>query len=223
MAVYQDEGCHSRHEAKVLRILGKRQSINVRKVLWTCDEVGAPYIQEDWGAGTRLTSCEEFLQLNPKGLVPVVIDGNATLTESNTIVRYLAAKYGRADLLPAEPLARARVEEIMDWQATELNGSWRTAFLGIVRKNSDAGTSEQIVKSQIEWTRMMRLLERQLDDNRSFICGSIFTVSDVVIGLSVNRWFQTPMERPSLPLVQDYLARLALRPSARGHIGKGTD
>jgi glutathione S-transferase len=71
----------------MIRILGKRQSINVRKVLWTCDEIDVPYEQEEWGAGTRATSEADFLALSPKALVPVLIDDGAVLTESNTIVR----------------------------------------------------------------------------------------------------------------------------------------
>ena len=206
----------------MLRILGKRQSINVRKVLWTCDEIGLPYSQEEWGAGTRPTSEAEFQLLNPKGLIPVVVDGDNALTESNTIVRYLATKHGRADLLPVEPLARAHVEEFMDWQATELNWSWRVAFQSIVRKNAH-GTADQIAHSLAEWTRMMLLLEQRLADARPYICGAQFTVADIVIGLSVNRWFQTPMERPALPRIGSYFGKLMQRPAAATYLGGSTD
>lgn len=211
----------------MLRILGKRQSINVRKVLWTCDEIGVPYLQEAWGIGTRSTAEAGFLALSPKALVPVVVDvvvdGDKVLTESNTIVRYLAAKYARADLLPSEPLARARVEEIMDWQATELNWSWRVAFKAIVRKNGSAGTPAQIANSLAEWARLMCLIEQQLADGRHHICAESFTVADIVLGLSVNRWFQTPIQRPELPAVRAYLDRLIQRPAARTHLGGDTD
>jgi glutathione S-transferase len=131
----------------MLRILSKRQSINVRKVLWTCDEIGVRYQQEEFGAGTRSTSKAKFLVLNPKALVPVLIDGDAVLTGSNTIVRYIAAKCDGSDLLPTEPLARARVEELMDWQATEFNAAWRVAFLAIVRKTPNTGSPDQIRQS----------------------------------------------------------------------------
>lgn len=206
-----------------LRILGKRQSINVRKVLWTCDEIGLRYTQEEWGSGTRPTSDPQFVRLNPGALVPVVVDGDAVLTESNAIVRYLAAKHGREDLLPSAPLARQRVEEVMDWQATELNGSWRVAFQAIVRKNQTAGTAEQVTGSLAEWARMMRLLEHRLADGRPHVGGQSFSVADIVIGLSVNRWFQTPFARPELPHIRAYFDRLALRPAARAHVGGATD
>jgi len=207
----------------MLRILGKRQSINVRKVLWTCDEIGLDYLQEDWGAGTRAVSDPEFLALNPKALVPVVVDDGAVLTESNSIVRYLAAKHARTDLLPSDALARARVEEMMDWQATELNQSWRTAFLAIARKNPGAATSEQVRESQAQWAAMMQLLERRLARGGPYACSGTFTLADIVIGLSVNRWFQMPMERPDLPLAHAYWQRLIERPAAKPYLGGSTD
>jgi glutathione S-transferase len=207
----------------MLRILGKRQSINVREVLWTCDEIGLNYAQEEWGAGTRPTSDPEYLALSPKALVPVIVDDGQVLTESNTIVRYLAAKHGRADLLPPGALARARVEETMDWQATELNWSWRVAFQSIVRKNPSAGTAAQVRKSLADWSAMMQLLELRLAGATPYVCGETFTAADIVIGLSANRWFQTPMERPDMPLARSYLERLMQRPAAKAHLGENTD
>ena len=207
----------------MLRVLGKRQSINVRKVLWACDEIGLACTQEEWGAGTRSTSDAAFLELNPKALVPVVVDGDAVLTESNTIVRYLAARHRRTDLLPEEPLARARVEEVMDWQATEFNSAWRTAFQALVRRNPKAGSAEQIAQSLADWAAMLRLLESRFTRSGPFVCGETFTVAEIVIGVSVNRWFQSPIERPELPNVRAYLDRLLQRPASRPHIGGTTD
>ena len=40
----------------MLKILGKAASINVHKVLWTCDELNLPYEREDWGSGFKATS-----------------------------------------------------------------------------------------------------------------------------------------------------------------------
>jgi glutathione S-transferase len=63
-------------------------------VLWVCDELGIPFEREDWGRGYRSTNDPEFLEINPVGLIPAVIDGDVELRESNTIVRYLATKHG---------------------------------------------------------------------------------------------------------------------------------
>jgi len=73
----------------MLRVLGRVSSINVRKVLWTCDEIGLPFEREDWGLGFRSAQSPEFLALNPNGLVPVIVDEGFVLWESNTICRYL--------------------------------------------------------------------------------------------------------------------------------------
>ncbi len=91
----------------MLRVLGRANSFNVRKVLWTCDEIGIPFEREDWGRGYRPTTDPKFLAVNPIGLVPAVIDGDVVLRESNTIVRYLATKHGRDDLYPLDLVQRA--------------------------------------------------------------------------------------------------------------------
>ena len=120
----------------MLKILGKPTSINVRKVLWLCEELALPYEHEAWGAGFRDTNAPEFLALNPNAQVPVIVDGEAVLWESNTICRYLAGKHGRDDLLPRDALARARVEQWMDWQGGDMNNAWRYAYMGLVRKSA---------------------------------------------------------------------------------------
>jgi glutathione S-transferase len=81
------------------------------------------------------TKAEEFLQQNPHGLVPVGVDELGTLWESNTICRYLAAKYDRQDLLPYEPFQRALVECWMDLASAELNPARSYAFMALVRRD----------------------------------------------------------------------------------------
>ena len=86
----------------MINILGKTTSINVRKVLWTCEEAGIPYLQEDYGSGFASTETDAFRALTPNAIVPVLIDDDFVLWESNATCRYLARKAGRRDLLPAE-------------------------------------------------------------------------------------------------------------------------
>ena len=94
-----------------LRILGRANSFNVRKVLWLCDELGIPFAREDWGRGHRPTTTPEFLALNPVAQVPVVIDGDLVLRESHAILRYLAARHGAEALYPAAPEKRVHIEQ----------------------------------------------------------------------------------------------------------------
>ncbi len=197
----------------VVRILGRVSSINVRKVLWTCEELGIAYAREDWGAGFASTKTSEFLALNPNGLVPVIKTDDGVLWESNTICRYLASKYDRDDLLPSDPWRRALVERWIDWQATELNGAWRGAFLGLVRKEAAHADPVTIAASTTDWNGKMEILEKQIAMDGPFVAGRNFSLADIVIGLSVNRWLGTPIERPALPAVADYFERLRARPA----------
>lgn len=199
----------------MLRILGKASSINVRKVLWTCAELGIEFEREDWGAGFQSTQQPQFLALNPNAMVPVLADGELVLWESNTICRYLAARYGNGDLLPADPAARARVEQWMDWQATELNNSWRYAFMALVRNSPAHADPAQVEHSIAQWNRHMGILDGQLGKTGAFAAGSQFTLADIVLGLSANRWQMTPMARPDFPALDAYLARLMERPGFR--------
>jgi len=198
-----------------VRLLGRLSSINVRKAAWTCEETGLAFTQEDWGAGFRSTQDPELLALNPFGLIPVLVDGDVVVRESNSICRYLAAKAGRHDLLPADPAGRAGVEQWMDWQATDLNGSWNYAFLALVRKNPAYADAAQTAKSLAEWDRLMGLLDRHLAANGPYVTGKDFTLADIVLGLSAHRWRSTPHELPDLPAVMDWYDRLCLREAFR--------
>jgi glutathione S-transferase len=199
----------------MLKILGKATSINVRKVLWTCAELGTEFEREDWGTGFQSTLEPGFLALNPNAQVPVIVDGDFVLWESNSICRYLCNKTGQGQLLPAEPQARARVEQWMDWQATELNNAWRYAFMGLVRASPAYQDPDQIRASIANWNRHIGILEGQLAATGRYVTGAQFSLADVVLGLSVNRWMLTPMERPSYPAVADYYERLSERPGFR--------
>jgi len=201
----------------MLRILGKPTSINVRKVLWLCEELALPHVLEPWGAGYRDTDTPEFRALNPNALVPVAIDGDAVLWESNTICRWLAGRAGRDDLLPREPLARARVEQWMDWQAGDFNNAWRYAFMHLVRKSPAHQDPAAVAAGTASFNRHVAMLDGQLARTGAFVAGPAFTLADIVIGLSVNRWFETPIDRPALHHVQAYYERLTERAPFRLH------
>jgi glutathione S-transferase len=199
----------------MLKILGKATSINVRKVLWTCAELGIGFEREDWGAGFQSTSQERLLALNPNAMVPVIVDGDFVLWESNTICRYLCAKYDQTALLPTELQARAIVEQWMDWQATELNNSWRYAFMALVRRSPAHCDPNQIQASIESWNRHIGILEQRLMTTACFVNGDKFSLADVVLGLSVNRWMLAPIARPHYPAIAEYYERLSERPGFR--------
>ncbi len=196
-----------------MKILGKTSSINVRKVLWTCAELGLQPEQEDWGSGFKATDTPEFLALNPNAMVPVLQDGDFVLWESNSICRYLAGREQRSDLLPTAPRERARVEQWMDWQAGEFNNAWRYAFMNLVRQSPSHQDPALLAAGIANWHRHVGILAQALAQSGPYICGETFTLADVVLGVSVQRWRMAPLpERPHWPEIEAYCERLAQRP-----------
>ncbi|MGM9483060.1 glutathione S-transferase family protein [Roseateles sp. NT4] len=202
-----------------MKLLGRLTSINVRKVTWTAAQLDLKLDREDWGAGFRSPQEPGYLAMNPNGLIPVLVDGDFTLWESNSICRYLATKAGAADLLPTEPQARARVEQWMDWQAGELNNSWRVAFMALVR--GQPATPEAIAAGVASWNKHMSLLDAQLARTHAFVCGETFTLADILLGLSTQRWKNAPIERVALPAVEAWMQRLSSRAGFADYVDNG--
>jgi glutathione S-transferase len=193
-----------------LKVLGRASSINVRKVLWTCAELDLKF--------EHVESDAALLTHNPNAMVPVIQDGDFVMWESNAICRYLAGKQPRPTLLPEDPRLRAQVEQWMDWQNTELNNSWRYAFLALVRRNPEYTQAREIAESLASWHRHMKMLDEHFAHGGQFIAGEFFTLADVVLGLSVHRWLVSPIERPPLDAVHGYYQRLSVRPAFRAHV-----
>lgn len=205
----------------MLRILGRANSFNVRKVLWICGELGIPFEREDWGRGYAPTSDPEFLKINPVGLIPAVIDGDIVLRESNAIVRYLASKHGPEQIYPRDLVKRAHVEQWMDWANYETSISLRGAFLGGMLKEPPWNNPWFVEQGQRQITKEVGQLDEHLAAGGPYMCGDVFTVADIPIGLVVNRWFSLDFERPHYQAVSTYYDRLGERPAYRRHVRNG--
>src|SRR5688572_31173181 len=96
----------------VLKVWGQPRSINVQKVLWALEELELKYERLDV---TDKLKTPEYLALNPNGLMPTLQDGDAALWESNAILRYLFARYGKAPLFPEDHVTRARADAWNEW------------------------------------------------------------------------------------------------------------
>ena len=201
----------------MLKVYGRANSINVRKVLWVIGEIGIPFTREDWGRGFRPTSEPEFQKLSRFGVVPLIDDDGVILRESNSIARYLAAKHSRTDLYPSDPEARAKVEAWMDWGSTDFYSGVRPVFHSVVTK-MPAYQDPKILEAGVkEWSAQMRLLDQQLTEHGPYLMGRDFTLADVPAGLVVNRWFAVPFEKPEFKAASAYYDRLAERPAYRAH------
>ena len=201
-----------------LRILGRANSFNVRKVLWLCDELGLAFAREDWGRGYRSTDDPEFRRLNPTGQVPVVIDGDLVLRESNTIIRYLAAKHGAEALYPRDLANRARIEQWMDWCAYDVTHALRGAFLGGQMREPPWNNDWFVAQGRSDLAGLMRFLEGELAAGGPYVAGGIFTLADIPVGLTVNRWFMLDgIDRPDLAALAGYYDLLTERAAFRAH------
>jgi glutathione S-transferase len=199
----------------MLRIWGRRNSINVQKVLWTAAELGLAFELIETGGPFGGTDSEEFRARNPNGLVPVIDDDGFVLWESNAIVRYLAGRHSSA-LSPADPRARASADRWMDWQATELWPAIRPVFHSLVRTRpeglDDAGLARAIALSEAR----LALVDAELA-SRLFINGGEFCMADIPLGVTVARWTRLPRAAAPCPHVDAYLERLRGRPGFREH------
>jgi glutathione S-transferase len=86
-----------------------------------------------------------------------------------------------------------------------------------VRKSPAHQDAAAVAASAATWNRHVAMLEGQLERTGAFVAGATFTLADIGIGLSVNRWLLTPIERPVLPRVQAYYERLTERAAFRLH------
>lgn len=176
-----------------MQLYGKPTSINVRKVLWTLAELETDAELLPCGSGFAPIDTAEFRQLNPNVLVPVLQDGDFVLWESNSICRYLVRKSGHQTLLGSNLQQMAKVEQWMDWQACELNPAWRYAFMALVRQHPDFTDPAAITQSAQQWQQKLQILDAELAKTGAYICANDFTLADIVLGLSLNRWLQTPL------------------------------
>jgi len=206
----------------LLRILGRANSFNVRKVLWICDELNIPFEREDWGRGYTPTSTPDFLKINPIGLIPAVIDDGVILRESNAVVRYLATRHGPDSIYPRDPVKRCHVEQWMDWANYETSISLRGAFLGGMLNEPPWNNPWFVETGRKQITKEVGQLEEHFAKSGPYVCGDTFTVGDIPIGLVVNRWFCLKFDdKPHYPAVAAYYEKLTERPAYRAHVRNG--
>jgi glutathione S-transferase len=121
----------------MMRLWGRKSSINVQKVIWCLAELGLKegkdFERIDAGLHFGKNRTPEFLALNPNGLVPTLEDGNLVLWESNTILRYLAKEHDKKKRFPTDIRAQYSSEKWLDWQLGTLWPTLRIAFLGLTR------------------------------------------------------------------------------------------
>jgi glutathione S-transferase len=201
----------------MLKIWGRKTSINVQKVLWTCDELGIEFERIDLGGPFGGNNDPAYLKLNPNGLVPTIEDGKAVIWESNTIMRYLCATRNGGTLHPADPLQRSHVERWMDWQMASANRPMATMLFGYYRTAPEKRDPVALEAARKEALRYWQMIEAHLEHN-AYLAGDKFTLADMGNGVLAYRWHSFPIERPSLPRVKAWYERLRERPAFKKYV-----
>lgn len=201
----------------MLRIWGRRNSINVQKVLWCLAELNVPHERVDAGMQFGLNDTPEYLSKNPNGRIPMLEDGDWVLWESHAIVRYLSGVHGLGTLWPGSPRAFAEIDKWMDWFHTTLEPELRVAFWQLVRTPPDQRDMAAVDAARLRVIKALTILDGQLL-GKKFVGGTTFTMGDIPLGVAAYRWFALNLERPQMRNVETWYRRLTERPAFQQHV-----
>jgi glutathione S-transferase len=195
----------------MVKILGRGTSGNVQKVVWLMEELGQPYTREDYGRQFNNTQTEAYLNLNPSGKVPTLVDGDVVVWESNTILRYLCSKSaGGAKLYPVDPAARSLIERWMDWQLASLNGPYLGVFKEAKKKEEERAAS--FAADSKELGAQLEILEKGTA-GRPWLAGADFSIADICLGPIIDRCLAFPVALPAVPGIRAWRDKVVARPA----------
>jgi glutathione S-transferase len=201
----------------MLKIWGRKNSANVQKAMWGIGELKLAHERIDIAGAFGKNKEAAYLGLNPNGLVPTLEDGDLVLWESNSIVRYLAGLHGKGTLEPADPKARARASQWMDWQLSVLGPAIHETFWGLVRTPPEKRNLAAIETSKTKTTAAIRILDAQLAET-AYVAGDAFSMGDIPVGVFGYRFHTLVTERPPLPNFERWFAAISSRQAFRDHI-----
>lgn len=146
--------------------------------------------------------------------MPVLEDGDVHIWESNAIVRYIAARYGRETIWEEDPARRGEGDRWMDWALGELQRVMVPAFWGLMREPATADPAA-IASSISRTEHCLDILEAHLENGLSYVGGDRFGMAEIVLGPSVHRWLNMPGERVPRPRLQRWYETIAAREAAQ--------
>ena len=202
----------------MMRLWGRKSSINVQKVLWCLAELGLKegkdFERIDAGLHFGKNRTPEFLKLNPNGLVPTLEDGTLALWESNTIMRYLVRQHDQSKRFPTDIASQYQSEKWLDWQLGTMWPTLRVSFLGLTRAPEAERQYELIKKGYQDTNLLLSLLDHALAD-QPYCSGNQFHIGDIALALCVSRWIQLNQAFPDktgpradLKNINEWLKRL---------------
>lgn len=200
----------------MITVLGRRNSSSVQLVMWAINELGVAHQRHDYGHGHASTRTPAYLDMNPMGRVPVIIDREVSLFESAAILRYLGAAYGDDDFWPRDPLRRARLDSWAEWGKNTFTEAVLRIFVYDVRlppETRDPATLEQATEQLIP---LARILDSRIGSG-PWLDGERFSFADIACGHILHRYHTLNWARPELSNLSAYYERLQSRRAYRDH------
>ncbi len=175
-------------------------------VVWMLEEVGVPYELRfvDIMKGEQKTS--DLLALNPMGKIPVLVDGDAVVTESAAIGLYLADRYAYGRLAPkVDDAARGAYLRWSFFAPSVIEPGAMAKHQGWTFRDGNAGWGA--------YDAMLATMESAIA-NGDFVLGHDFSMADVVFGGTVRFMLMFKLIEPR-PALTAYVERLSDRPAAK--------
>lgn len=199
----------------MIRLLGRATSGNVQKVIFLLEELGLKYVREDYGRQFNNTNTDAYRKLNPNMKVPTLVDGDLVSWESNTILRYLAAKHNPA-LTGATPAEKTYVERWMDWMLASLNTPYVAVFKDA--KKPAAERSADFAAQSADLIAQLKILDGHIAGKNWFALDRL-TIADMALAPVVKRSLEFPIERPEFADLSRWLKAIEARPAFAVAIG----
>lgn len=148
-------------------------SANAQKVRILLAALDLPYTSATVDIPAGAHKQPPLIDLNPRGQVPVLVDGDLTLADSHAILVYLASRYGRQRWFPASAEGQGRVVQWLSFSANELHNTLHLARLHFL-----LGVPLQVAAAQTAGRSALVLLSAHLAD-RTWLVGDTPTIADI--------------------------------------------
>jgi len=202
----------------VIKIWGRKTSSNAQKVMWAIGEIGLPHERIDIAGPFGKNREAAYLAMNPNGLVPTLEEEDGYLLwESNSIVRYLAAKHHADVLEPADLRTRANAGKWMDWQLAVVAPAIFECFWGLIRTPPEKRNHAAIEESKKKTAAAMAIMDEQLAKT-AYLAGDAFSYGDIPVGIMAYRFRELVPERAPLKNFERWYAAIAARQAFKDHV-----
>ena len=157
---------------------------------------------------------KSYLDVNPLGTVPALVDGDVTLTESSAITQYLITRYGPTPL--AVEVEEADYGLFLDFlHHADATLTFPVTVYARYRLFEAARGLGEAGDLYVDWfiARLVKI-ERRLEC-RDFLCAGRFTAADIAISYALHLATTFGLGERLPPLLRDYLARMTDRAGFR--------